>query len=202
MFRKRVHGSCTSSAIYLETVLRALGLPTRTTVAMPPADGNDDAQREMLQKGLRPSALRDAILKGPNGGWTEHTLNVIRVGGSWRRLNYNDLGQPIVDRNYLGLMLRVLDYDDIASSGVSATWGKKYALGTTSERFPHGNPYRLIEASDLIRALTAPRDRRPFPSVWTGRPATGRRTVGPWRPASSGFATSRSPTAARRSSTG
>lgn len=150
MFRGRVHGSCTSSATYLQTILRALDVPTRTTIAMPPADGNDDSQVELLRKGLRPSGLRDAILEGPHGGWTEHTFNVAQVGGRWRRLNYSRLDQPIVDREYLGLMLRILDYDDLSTSGVSVTWGKKWALETTTARFPHGNPYRLDEVSDLL----------------------------------------------------
>jgi hypothetical protein len=150
MFRERIHGSCTSSAIYLQTILRALGLPTRTATAMPPADGNDEAQTKLLGEGLRPSALREAILKGPQGGWTEHTFNVVRVGGQWRRLNYTAIDQPIVDRDYLGLMLRILDYDDISTSGVSATWGRKWALGEASARFPKGNPYRLVEVSDLL----------------------------------------------------
>jgi hypothetical protein len=150
MFEDRVHGSCTSSAIYLQTVLRALGVPTRTTVAMPPADGNDPAQTKRLAEGLRPSAIRDAVLAGPQGGWTEHTFNVVRVGGRWRRLNYTALDPSIVDRTYLGLMLRILDYDDIARSGVSATWGRKWALGESSARFPTGNPYRLLEVSDLV----------------------------------------------------
>ena len=150
MFRDRVHGSCTSSAVYLQTILRALGVPTRTTVAMPPADGNDDAQKEMLAAGLRPSALRDAILEGPHGGWTEHTFDVVRVGGRWRRLNYDALDQPVVDRVYLGLMLRILDYDDLSASGVSATWGWKWAIGMATKLFPKGNPYRLREVSDLL----------------------------------------------------
>jgi hypothetical protein len=150
MFRARVHGTCTSSAIYLQTLLRALEVPTRTTIAMPPGDGNDEAQKKLLANGLRPSAIRDAALKGPHGGWTEHTFNVVRVDGQWRRLNYTALDQPIVDRNYLGLLLRILDYDDISTSGVSATWGKKWALRGTSAKFPAGNPYRLVEVSDLL----------------------------------------------------
>jgi hypothetical protein len=148
MLRQKIHGSCTSSAIYQQTLLRALGVPTRSTVAMPPADGNDPAQIEMLQKGLAASALRDSILRGPSAGWNEHTFNLVRVGGRWRRLNYAALGQPIVDRNYLGLMLRILEYDDFATSGVAATWGKKRAKGERTARYPGGNPYRLLEVSD------------------------------------------------------
>jgi hypothetical protein len=150
MFRKRVHGSCTSSGIYLETILRALGVPTRGTIAIPPVDHNDSEQVALLRGGLRPSAFRDAILDARGGGWTEHTFNVVFVGGRWRRINYSRLGQPIVDRDYLGLLLRIHDFDDLAASGVAPTWGRKWALGLREEPFPTGNPYRLRAVSDLL----------------------------------------------------
>jgi transglutaminase-like putative cysteine protease len=38
MFYGRVHGSCTSYSIYLATVMRALGIPTRIVFCIPPAD--------------------------------------------------------------------------------------------------------------------------------------------------------------------
>jgi Transglutaminase-like superfamily len=151
MFRKAQSGSCTSTAVYLQTILRALGMPTRTTVAMPPCDATDPAQVALVRAGLRPSAFRDAILAGldPNG-WVEHTFNEVWVGGRWMRLNYADLGQPIVDRAFLGLLLRILDYDDRATSGTAATWGRRYALGHRSARFPSSNPYRLVSIADRM----------------------------------------------------
>ena len=50
--------------------------------------------------------------------------------------------------NYLGLMVRILEYDDLATSGVAATWGRKWAKGERTERYPGGNPYRLVDVSD------------------------------------------------------
>src|SRR5581483_10385228 len=44
MFYNKVHGDCTSSSVYLETIFRALGIPTRTVICIPPFDANDDAQ--------------------------------------------------------------------------------------------------------------------------------------------------------------
>jgi hypothetical protein len=152
MFRRARCGACTSTAVYLQTILRALGVPTRTTIAMPPIDSSDESQLKLLREGLRPSALRDQILEGasPRGGWVEHTINVVWVGGRWMRLNYDKLGQPVVDPRYLGLMLRFLDYDDRATAGTARTWGRWWALGLRSARYPGSNPYRLLSLSDRM----------------------------------------------------
>jgi hypothetical protein len=48
MFYDGVHGSCTSYAVYLATVLRALWIPSRIVFFVPPADVNDPGQKEML----------------------------------------------------------------------------------------------------------------------------------------------------------
>jgi hypothetical protein len=152
MYRQATCGSCTSAGVYLQTVFRALGVPTRTTVGMPPIDVNDRTQLDRLRRALRPSTIREPILVGAadGGGWVEHTFNEVFVAGRWRRLNYARLDQPIVDREYLGLMLRILTYDDRATAGTAVTWGRRYGLGLRSERFPTGNPYRLLAASDLL----------------------------------------------------
>ena len=54
MFASRTHGSCTSTAIYLTTVLRALGIPTRMVLALPLVDANDAAQLAMVRDGPPP----------------------------------------------------------------------------------------------------------------------------------------------------
>lgn len=152
MYRLGKCGSCTSTGVYLETVLRALGVPTRTTVGMPPVDANDPTQLERLRRALRPSPVRETILAGAadGTGWTEHTFNEVFVGGRWRRLNYARLDAPIVDRVFQGLLLRILTYDDRATSGAAETWGRRYGLALKSESFPTWNPYRLLAASDLL----------------------------------------------------
>src|SRR5262249_16324708 len=49
MFENRCYGTCTSTAIYLTTCLRAVGIPTRMILAIPPADGSDPAQLRMIE---------------------------------------------------------------------------------------------------------------------------------------------------------
>jgi hypothetical protein len=44
MFARRTYGTCTSTAVYQTTVLRALGIPTRIILCIPLADGSDMAQ--------------------------------------------------------------------------------------------------------------------------------------------------------------
>jgi len=153
MYRAGIHGSCTSSAIYLATVLRALGVPTRTTVAVPPADANSEEQLALLREGLRPSGIRDDVVEGVEalrGAWASHTFNVAFVGGRWRRLNYSKLGEGIVSREFQGAMLRVLDYDDRCAAGSSETWGRLAGLGSVSAKFRSANPYRLLSVSDRM----------------------------------------------------
>ena len=155
MFLKARCGACTSTAVYLQSILRALGIPTRTTITMPPIDSADEQQRRMLAEGLRPSRLRDQIMRGAlrgQGAWVEHTINTVWVQGRWRRLNYARLGQPIVDERYCGLMLRILDYDDRATAGTARTWGRRWAQGDRSARWPNRNPYALLAISDRLGA--------------------------------------------------
>ena len=68
MFANKTHGSCTSTAIYQTTVLRALGIPTRMILCIPPADASDPAQVKMLDKGLTHHQVRRDVLLGAIGG--------------------------------------------------------------------------------------------------------------------------------------
>ena len=63
MFHAKTHGSCTSASIYLQTGLRAVGLPTRTIVAIPVVDASDAAQVELVRKGVTHHRVRSTILR-------------------------------------------------------------------------------------------------------------------------------------------
>ena len=67
MFYNRVHGACTSYAVYLATVLRALGIPSRIVVFIPPVDANDRQQKEMLLSAIHHNAVRATIRHGLPG---------------------------------------------------------------------------------------------------------------------------------------
>jgi hypothetical protein len=81
-------------------------------------------------------------------GFTSHTFCEVFVGGRWRRLNSTTLGQNVVERNYLGLMIHVHTFNDLSEAKLAETWGTRYALGRRDKVFPHSNPYRLVELSD------------------------------------------------------
>jgi RNA polymerase sigma factor (sigma-70 family) len=151
MFARQTYGTCTSAAVYQTTVLRALGIPTRMILCIPLADGSDPAQVEMIEKGLTHHRVRhDACLGAVSGGssFASHTFCEVFVGGRWRRLNSTTLGQNVLERNYLGLMIHVHTFKDLSEANLAATWGTRYATGRRDDVFPHSNPYRLLEVSD------------------------------------------------------
>ena len=151
MFANKTHGSCTSTAIYQTTVLRALGIPTRMILCIPPADGSDAAQVEMIEKGLTHNQVRCDACMGVKAGldsFAAHTFCEVFVGRRWRRLNYTTLGQNVLARNYLGLMIKVHTFNDLSEANLAATWGTRFARGPRDDVFQHNNPYCLIEVSD------------------------------------------------------
>jgi len=152
MFASKTYGTCTSTAIYQTTVLRALGIPTRIILCIPLADGSDPAQVEMVDKGLtHPRVRRDALQGATVGGdsFVSHTTFCeVFVGGRWRRLNFTMLGQNALDRNYLGLMIKVHAFKDLSEANLAATWGVRYAKRLRDDVFKHNNPYCLLSVSD------------------------------------------------------
>jgi hypothetical protein len=81
-------------------------------------------------------------------GFASHTFCEVFVGGRWRRLNFTTLGQNILERNYLGLMIHVHTFKDLSEANLAATWGTRYGKGQRDDVFKHSNPYRLVEVSD------------------------------------------------------
>jgi hypothetical protein len=155
MFESGERGSCTSSAIYLAGCLRAIGLPTRILYCIPPADASDEAQVALVRDGVKHRVARRTLLAAlgrMGSSWSSHTINEVFVGGRWRRLNYERLGQPPLDENYCGMLIPVLTLHDWADAGIAATEGKRQGLGERDELFPHVNPYVTLDVSDLFGA--------------------------------------------------
>jgi hypothetical protein len=154
MFETRVHGTCTSSAIYLSTCLRALGLPTRSIVCVPVIDASDPREIELVQKRITHNRIRRTILRAAaraGNSWNSHTFNEVFVGGRWQRLNYDRLGQNILDQNYLGLMVHVNTFRDHAESGL-LSWGLRTTRDQKADVFGGSNPYACVSLSDLFGA--------------------------------------------------
>ncbi len=105
----------------------------------------------MLRKNLKHHRVRKVAYEGALAGgnsFTAHTFNEVYVGKRWRRLNYAALGQDILDRHYLGLMIHVHTFRDLSEANLAETWGRRYALGLRDKNFPRSNPYRCLEIDD------------------------------------------------------
>lgn len=165
MFEHGVRGTCTSTAIYLNGCLRALGIPTRIVLCVPAIDTSDPREPFMLAH-LRNGRVRDAIEEATEGlgeSWTSHTFNEVFVGGRWRRLNFDRLGQNTLDPHCLGLMTHVATFSDWADGRMAETWGLRQARSPKDDAFGGTNPYSTIALSDRAgehapRELATPTD--------------------------------------------
>jgi len=150
MFESRIHGSCTSSAIYLSTGLRAAGIPTRTVLCTPLVDANDEREVAWIAARITHHGLRTALLRAARdqeGSWTSHTFNEVFVGGRWRRLNYAELGQNVIDPGGLGLMVHVHTFADHSEAGLVG-WGDRDHHPQHAALFGGPNPYSCVSLSD------------------------------------------------------
>lgn len=179
MFYNKVHGSCTSSSVYLTTILRALGIPRRIVLCTPPFDPNDNAQYQMFQDNIHNYKVRDTILAGThnkgsssNPMFCNHLFNEVYVGHHWVRLNYKRLGQPILDAGYFGLLTHIYTTGDLSKVPLAQTWGVRY-WGLIRRQYPADqprlssfNPYQLISVQDHF-GTNAHLDNPPVPELTT-----------------------------------
>jgi hypothetical protein len=155
MFTQRVRGSCSSSAIYLNGCLRALGVPTRIVLCIPIVDANDAQERRMLERGVTHHTLREQTTKAIaklDGSWASHSFNEVFVGGRWRRLNYERLGQDIREPGMFGLMIHVATFSDWADARMPETIGRRQARRVKDDVFGFANPYSTIALRDEFGA--------------------------------------------------
>ena len=106
-----------------------------------------------VRDGITHHAVRKAILEGLaplENAFSAHTFNEVWVGGRWRRLNYSELGQNIIDRGLFGLLTHVHTFNDLSDAGLAEGWGARHPLRKESEVFRHANPYTALEVSDLF----------------------------------------------------
>jgi hypothetical protein len=152
MFYNKAHGSCTSSSVYWTTILRAIGIPTRTVIAIPPFNVADSSQYNLLNQ-LSHAETAKKMFQGTDairGSFAAHTFNEVFVGGRWVRLNYDNLGQPLVDVNYFGELIHINTFNDLSEVDLATTWAE-YVYGKVGfERFSRVNPYQTLSMSDLF----------------------------------------------------
>jgi hypothetical protein len=96
-------------------------------------------------------AIVAKVAREQRGSWSSHTFNEVLVGGRWRRLNYTNLGQNVLDGNSLGLMVHVNTYDDHADAQL-AGWGNREAHPLHDSLFGGANPYSCVSLSDRFGA--------------------------------------------------
>ena len=154
MFYNKVRGQCTSSAVLMTTVLRALGIPTRMVICIPPADPNDPNQVELLRQGIHHNMTRRDIEIGLlSRGFCDHMFNEVYIDHHWVRLNYSKLGQKPVDKQYFGLMTHIYTFNDLSELPIASTWGMRYFHADSEHSGSHtslssDNPYMLLKVSD------------------------------------------------------
>jgi len=165
MFYNKVHGSCTSSAVYLATIFRALGIPTRIIFCIPPFDPNDDAKARMFYDNIHHNQARETVRAALDGtsGFENHLFNEVYVDHHWARLNYKTLGQPSLDAHYFGLLTHIYTCSDLSQVPLAQTWGMRYFKYPADQpKLSSVNPYRLISVHDHFGA-NAHLDNPPAP---------------------------------------
>ncbi len=167
LFSARKYGSCTPSAILLTTILRALGIPTRIVLAIPPIDSYSDQQMDLLRSGIQDNKTRMTITAGvgkSRSSWSSHTFNEVFVGGRWVKLNYNHLGQKILDKNYFGLLIHVNTFTDWSQGNIGMTWGMRQSQETDPSQLTP-----LLSSRNAYTALSI-RDQFPVHRPWENPP--------------------------------
>ena len=182
MFYHKTHGSCTSTAVYLTTVLRALGIPTRMVLVAPAVDASDPEQILLVKKAITHNRVRMTMLPGLNRasrGTTNHIFNEVYLGNRWCRLDYSQLGCSNFGLHRFGLQTHVYTFNDLSDANLAPTWGRRYAKGEHNDVFRHDNPYTAVEVSELFGphgqvpnpALHRQLDPHPQPDVFLFYPA-------------------------------
>ncbi len=156
MFYEKVRGSCTSSSVYLTTIFRALGLPTRIVFCIPPFDVRDKKQAELFYGAIHHHQVRETVRRALDGmnAFANHLFNEVYVGHRWVRLNYSNLNQPILDAHYFGLLTHIYTASDLSQVPLAQTWGMRYFRYADSgqPRLSSSNPYRLLSVRDAFGA--------------------------------------------------
>jgi hypothetical protein len=150
--------------VYLATILRALGIPTRIVFCIPPFDPNEEAQARMFYDNIHHHRARETVRAALDGtsGFENHLFNEVYVGHHWVRLNYSTLGQTILDAKYFGLLTHIYTCSDLSQVPLAQTWGMRYFRYPADQpKLSSVNPYRLISVTDHFGA-NARLDNPPF----------------------------------------
>jgi beta-lactamase regulating signal transducer with metallopeptidase domain len=90
MFKRKVHGTCSSTAILRGTMFRAAGLPTRLIQTLPLITRYSQ-DPEPLADQLRMRTMAKGYAWGPGNGGANHTYNEVFLNNRWVRVD-NSIG--------------------------------------------------------------------------------------------------------------
>jgi len=90
MFKNKVHGTCSSTAILRGTIFRAAGLPTRLIQTLPLITRYSE-DPEPLADRLRNRHMANGYAWGPGSGGANHTYNEVFLNNRWVRVD-NSIG--------------------------------------------------------------------------------------------------------------
>lgn len=116
-------------------------------------DPSNQQEIEFVKNGITHHNLKKAIMDGLSQygrGWVNHNFNEVYIGNRWVRLNYAELGQSIISRNYYGLMTHILTFNDLSDAKLAQTWGINHPWVKPGRFFGKDNPYNASSVSDLF----------------------------------------------------
>ncbi|MFC1793694.1 M56 family metallopeptidase [Planctomycetota bacterium] len=90
MFKKKVHGTCSSTAILRGTMFRAAGFPTRLIQTLPLITRYSEDPEPLADK-LRMREMANGYTWGPGNGGANHTYNEVFLNNRWVRID-NSVG--------------------------------------------------------------------------------------------------------------
>lgn len=142
MFRARQHGVCDSRATLRATMLKAAGIPTRVTLAIPLVYYYEGEEEE-LTRNLKREALGTGYVfptpKTPEHTWiVNHSYNEVYVNNKWIRLD-QDLNEGPV-HNDEHIYLKIISFADWSEVDFTRSWSRE-------QWFTH-RPYKTVELSD------------------------------------------------------
>jgi hypothetical protein len=119
MFRNRVHGTCSSTAIIRGTMFRAAGLPTRLIQTLPLITRYSE-DPEPLADRLRMREMAKGYDWGPGNGGANHTYNEVFLNNRWVRVD-NSIGTG----PFVGDKLFVKAWSSPDWNNVKEEWNEK-----------------------------------------------------------------------------
>ena len=132
MFKNKVHGTCSSTAILRGTMFRAAGLPTRLIQTLPLMTRYSE-DPEPLADQLRMRAMAKGYDWGPGNGGANHTYNEVFLNNRWVRVD-NSIGTS----PFVGDKLFVKAWSAPSWNNLKEEWNDKRCFRAThvSDAYP------------------------------------------------------------------